>query len=111
MKAKDRFLILVAAAMAGVALIGSACQKGLNTSAPAVARGPGETADVVAETVVERTGGALLWSQTCMRCHNLRNPRERSDRQWDVIVHHMRVRANLTAEEHRAILGFLQAAN
>lgn len=111
MNGRDRFLILVAAAMAGVALIGSACQKGLNSSAPAVARGTGETADVAVEPAPESTSGALLWSQNCMRCHNLRNPRERSDRQWDIIVHHMRVRANLTAEEHRAILGFLQAAN
>lgn len=111
MNGRDRFLLLVAAAMAGVALIGSACQKDLRTSAPVVARGPGETADVAVEPAPESAAGALLWSQNCMRCHNLRNPRERSDRQWDVIVHHMRVRANLTAEEHRVILGFLQAAN
>lgn len=56
-------------------------------------------------------GGAQTWSENCMRCHNLRPPRERSDREWDIIVHHMRVRANLTAEEHRLILEFLQAAN
>ena len=56
-------------------------------------------------------GGARLWSQNCMRCHNLRPPRERSDRQWAVIAHHMRVRANVTAQEHREILKFLQAAN
>ncbi|MCH7625216.1 MAG: hypothetical protein IIC83_04765 [Chloroflexi bacterium] len=56
-------------------------------------------------------GGAQLWSENCVRCHNLRWPRERSDREWDLIVHHMRVRANLTAEEHRLILQFLQSAN
>ena len=55
--------------------------------------------------------GALAWTQNCMRCHNLRNPNERSDREWDVIVHHMRVRANLTGEEHRLIVRFLQSAN
>ena len=55
--------------------------------------------------------GALLWSQNCMRCHNLRNPNEKSDREWDVIMLHMRVRANLTAKEHRLILAFLQSAN
>ena len=57
------------------------------------------------------TGGALVWAQNCMRCHNLRRPHERSDRQWDLIVHHMRVRAGLTAEEHRLIRQFLQSAN
>ena len=56
-------------------------------------------------------GGANLWSQNCMRCHNLREPREHSDREWDIIMHHMRVRANLTAEEHRVIRQFLLPAN
>ena len=56
-------------------------------------------------------GGALVWAQNCMRCHNLRRPRERSDREWDLIVHHMRVRAGLTAQEHRLIREFLQSAN
>ena len=56
-------------------------------------------------------GGAQLWMENCMRCHNLRQPRERSDREWDIIVHHMRVRANLTAEEHRLIVAFLKSAN
>ena len=56
-------------------------------------------------------GGALVWAQNCMRCHNLRPPRERSDREWDIIVHHMRVRAGLTADEYRLIRQFLQSAN
>ncbi len=56
-------------------------------------------------------GGAQMWAENCMRCHNYRRPRERSDREWDVIVLHMRVRANLTANEHRQILRFLKSAN
>jgi len=56
-------------------------------------------------------GGAQMWAESCNRCHNLRPPGEFSDAQWDVIVHHMRVRANLTAEEHRQILAFLKASN
>lgn len=51
--------------------------------------------------------GAKLWAENCVRCHNLRPPDSYSDVEWRIIVHHMRVRANLTAEEHRAILGFL----
>ena len=58
-----------------------------------------------------RKDGARTWAQNCMRCHNVRDPQERSDREWEVIVHHMRVRANLTAEEHRLIVEFLKAAN
>ncbi len=56
-------------------------------------------------------GGAQVWAQNCIRCHNLRQPHERGDREWEAIVFHMRVRANLTAEEHRLIVEFLKAAN
>jgi hypothetical protein len=55
--------------------------------------------------------GVQLWSETCARCHNGRPPEEFSDAQWDVIVHHMRFRANLTGAESREIVKFLQASN
>jgi hypothetical protein len=57
------------------------------------------------------TAGARLWAQNCIRCHNMRTPASLSDRQWQIAMHHMRVRAGLTAEQHEAILQFLQAAN
>ena len=57
------------------------------------------------------TGGAQLWAQNCNRCHNYRAPASLSDQQWKIVLHHMRVRANLTATEHKAILRFLQAAH
>jgi hypothetical protein len=63
------------------------------------------------DTKTAQKGAAQLWSENCTRCHNGRPPGEFSDTQWDVIVHHMRVRANLTAEEQRQILAFLQASN
>jgi len=55
--------------------------------------------------------GAKLWAQTCGHCHNIRSPNSYSDAQWDVALLHMRVRANLTAEEHKAILAFLKTAH
>lgn len=55
--------------------------------------------------------GARLWRQNCGRCHNVRRPPERSDRQWDIIIAHMRLRANLTGTEAKAILEFLKASN
>jgi len=55
--------------------------------------------------------GPQLWAQNCMRCHNYRSPQSYSDREWDIAVHHMRVRANLTAEESEAIREFLKSAN
>ncbi len=56
-------------------------------------------------------GGAQLWAENCVRCHNIRSPSTYSDAEWDVAMHHMRIRANLTAEEHRKILAFLKSAN
>jgi cytochrome c5 len=56
-------------------------------------------------------GGAELWAETCSRCHNIRPPEYYSDAQWDLIVHHMRIRANLTGAEAREIVKFLQASN
>ncbi|MCL5097856.1 MAG: cytochrome c [Candidatus Omnitrophica bacterium] len=53
---------------------------------------------------------ARVWAENCGRCHNLRSPNEFSYDQWEVIVNHMRVRATLTADETRAILSFLKAA-
>ena len=55
--------------------------------------------------------GVQLWSENCGRCHNLRTPASFSDKQWDVVVLHMRTRANLTAEEARKIAEFLKAGN
>jgi len=55
--------------------------------------------------------GARIWARNCIRCHNIRTPASFSDRQWGIIVHHMRVKANLTGEQSEAILRFLQAAN
>jgi nitrate/TMAO reductase-like tetraheme cytochrome c subunit len=54
--------------------------------------------------------GEELWSNNCMRCHNIRPPAMYSDAQWDVIVHHMRLRANITGQEQRAIVEFLKSA-
>lgn len=97
---------LIISAMAGLTLLilslsAPGCHQG--TEAPQSEAGP--------DIAQAPKGGALFWSQNCMRCHNLRPPRERSDREWEIIVHHMRVRANLTAEEHRLILQFLKSAN
>jgi hypothetical protein len=54
--------------------------------------------------------GEELWSNNCMRCHNIRPPTMYSNGQWDVIVHHMRLRANITGQEQRAIVEFLKSA-
>ena len=54
--------------------------------------------------------GEELWSNNCMRCHNLRPATMYGNAQWDVIVHHMRLRANITGQEQRAIVEFLKSS-
>jgi hypothetical protein len=54
--------------------------------------------------------GEELWSNNCMRCHNIRPPTMYGNAQWDVIVHHMRLRANVIGQEQRAIVEFLKSA-
>jgi mono/diheme cytochrome c family protein len=56
--------------------------------------------------------GAEAYGATCGRCHTARSPVERSDRDWIVIVNHMRARgAGITGQQVRDLLAFLQASN
>lgn len=55
--------------------------------------------------------GARVYGDTCGSCHYARSPLERTDRQWAVIINHMRVRANLTGGQTRNVLAFLMATN
>ena len=55
--------------------------------------------------------GAKAWAQTCQGCYNLRDPKELTDRNWDIVVNHMRVRADLPGQMARDIKAFLKASN
>ncbi len=66
-----------------------------------------QTGEVAAGTTGK--SGAELWADNCVRCHNIRSPSNYSPAQWEVIMMHMRLRANLTPEEHKKILEFLKA--
>jgi len=68
----------------------------------------GEVAAGTAPSTSEKSG-AQLWAENCIRCHNIRSPSNYSPAQWDVVMMHMRVRANLTPEEHKKILEFLKS--
>jgi hypothetical protein len=67
------------------------------------------TASADAATPHAPKGGAELWAENCVRCHNIRSPGSYSPAQWEVVMMHMRVRANLTPEEHKKILEFLKS--
>jgi cytochrome c1 len=55
--------------------------------------------------------GAQTWANNCARCHNMRDAKSLRDDQWRVAIAHMRVRANLTGQEARDVLVFLQGSN
>ena len=74
---------------------------------------PAKTDSTASSTATQKPikGGSQLWSENCARCHNMRSPSNYSDAEWEVAMHHMRIRGRLTAEEHKAILEFLKSAN
>lgn len=98
-------LLLGASALLLASALSGACQSGEK-------RQPAEAGEnLLALLPITERGGAQLWGDNCARCHNSRPPNDFTDDQWEVIMHHMRVRANLTAYEHEKILKFLQSAN
>jgi hypothetical protein len=52
--------------------------------------------------------GAELYAINCNRCHPERYPTEWTCAQWKTIMLHMRVRANLPAEQAKTIAKYLQ---
>jgi cytochrome c5 len=52
--------------------------------------------------------GEQLYAMNCERCHSERYPTERTKAEWNTIMMHMRVRANLPASQAREILKYLQ---
>jgi mono/diheme cytochrome c family protein len=67
-----------------------------------------DTAAPAAEQRALLREGAKLWPVVCAGCHNARGPAERSPAEWDVIVQHMRTRANIPGKDARAILEYLK---
>lgn len=61
--------------------------------------------------LVQAKSGVQLWGETCMKCHNTPSPADFNDTDWSTIEMHMRVRANLTADESKKIFEFLRSAN
>jgi mono/diheme cytochrome c family protein len=76
----------------------------------AVNKQSAETAAGTTPSATEKSG-AQLWAENCVRCHNIRSPSSYSPVQWEVAMMHMRVRANLTPEEHKKILAFLKSGS
>lgn len=60
---------------------------------------------------VKELTGAQLYAINCARCHKERYPTERTDAQWQTIILHMRVHANLPGASARKIVNYLKNAN
>jgi len=95
---------------AGVAVLGALLYALSSVFVP----GAGAKAEKKTEKRVEKKpekkklSGAELYSMHCNRCHPERYPTERTAAQWKTILLHMRVRANLPAEQSQMILKYLQ---
>lgn len=89
-----------------IALLFTLLVTGILIAACATSRSPASN-----DTAAVSKGGSQLWAENCIRCHNMRSPASYSDAQWEVIMQHMRVRANLTAEDSKLIEQFLKAGN
>jgi len=55
--------------------------------------------------------GAKLWGEYCGLCHNARAGSEFNRLEWDTLLLHMRVRANLPAEDAEALRVFLRSSH
>jgi mono/diheme cytochrome c family protein len=59
-------------------------------------------------TTAQKLTGEDLYAINCNRCHAERYPREWTPSQWKTLMMHMRVRANLPADQAREILKYMQ---
>ncbi len=70
---------------------------------------PAKKAEAKTEKKAEKKKltGSELFAIHCNRCHPERYPTEFNARQWKTIMQEMRVRANLPADQAKAILKYL----
>jgi len=55
--------------------------------------------------------GARLYSDNCGRCHNPRPPNEHTNRDWSIVMTHMRIVAGLPGQQARDVYAFLTSSN
>lgn len=103
-------LAVVSAALAPIALLTAAGvdKEASKTEKPAEQKSKVDLSKTKAKAPPKKLSGAELYSMHCNRCHPERYPTERTAAQWKTILIHMRVRANLPAEQSRTILKYLQ---
>jgi mono/diheme cytochrome c family protein len=65
-------------------------------------------ADDTKPAAPKKLTGAELYAVNCNRCHPERYPTEFNSAQWQTIMIHMRVRANLPAKQAKEILKYMK---
>lgn len=95
--------LMLAATAAAILTLSTACL----SAADAKADKPAKT-EKPKKGAKKQFTGAELYAMHCNRCHPERYPTERTASQWKTIMLHMRVRANLPAEQAKAIMKYLQ---
>lgn len=60
------------------------------------------------EPAKKKLTGAELYAVNCNRCHQERYPTEFNSAQWQTLMTHMRVRANLPAKQAKEILKYMK---
>src|SRR5258708_22765099 len=106
-----RILAVVSEPLATLTLLATdepKSDKATKTETPAAQKSEAASPNVQPKAPPKMLTGAELYSMHCNRCHPERYPTERTAAQWKTILLHMRVRANLPAEQARTILKYLQ---
>ncbi|NNM88436.1 MAG: hypothetical protein HKL95_07940 [Phycisphaerae bacterium] len=107
-----RTIVLASLATAGLALTAGCSNNGhANKPAAKKAAKPAAIRPLAIKDPAKNETGAQIWSQNCMRCHQLRSPSQYTPAQWGVIVQYMRLKAGLTGEQARKVLAFLKSAS
>src|SRR4029077_17535749 len=112
---RQKLILWGAAALVGACLLGTTPAQAQPPTKTDSASSPtnsvasqAKAPDAKPAVVKKQLTGAELYSMHCNRCHPERYPTERTAAQWKTILLHMRVRANLPAEQARTILKYLQ---
>ena len=93
-----------------IATIGSAVVTfAFSATAQTPAPGSGTKVETTTQVKAEPLSGAELWTLNCSRCHMIRSPGEFTAAQWQTILMHMRVRANIPAAQAKEIQKFLES--
>lgn len=64
----------------------------------------------VSSKVTDKSG-AQLWGEICNRCHSAPSPEEFSNKNWEIICDHMKVRAKIPKDELDKIEKFLTSSD